>query len=176
MQKYILWFSYWHLIEVHHPLDGVTNREYKLLHFIQLTKFFCKGKKALAFNQDRCCHLTLCLRLILFHKKGLASFKSEEYRGCWKHEQNLDFIVVMRRKVSLIISQSGESENFESNFLLKALNMKNHKTNLNTVSHKTLCWSKFTYSFLGKGKLTWPFSAQRRRISAPRLLALPTNA
>jgi hypothetical protein len=54
-------------IGLHHPLDGVTSPEYKLLHFIQLPKFFCKEKKALAFNWDRCCHLALCLRLILFH-------------------------------------------------------------------------------------------------------------
>ncbi len=55
------------IIGLHHPLDGVTNPKYKLMCFIQLTKFFCKEKKTLAFNQDRCCHLTLCLRLILFH-------------------------------------------------------------------------------------------------------------
>ncbi len=35
-----LWFA--QLIGLHHPLDGVTNPKYKLLHFIQLTKFFCK--------------------------------------------------------------------------------------------------------------------------------------
>jgi hypothetical protein len=57
----------WFLIGLHHPLDGVTNPEYKLLHFIQLTKFSCKEKKALALNQDSCCHLALCLQLILFH-------------------------------------------------------------------------------------------------------------
>jgi hypothetical protein len=53
-------------IGLHHPLDGVTNPEYKLLRFIQLTNFL-QEKKALAFNRDRCCHLALCLRLILFH-------------------------------------------------------------------------------------------------------------
>jgi hypothetical protein len=53
-------------IGLHHPLDGITNAEYKLLHFIQVT-YFCKEKKAPAFNQDRCCHLVLCLWLILFH-------------------------------------------------------------------------------------------------------------
>jgi hypothetical protein len=53
-----------HKIGLHHPLDGVTNPEYKLLCFIQLT-IFCKEKKALAFIQDRCCHLALCLQLIL---------------------------------------------------------------------------------------------------------------
>ncbi len=55
-----------HPIGLHHPLDGVTNPEFKLLHFIQVA-IFCKEKKALAFNQDRCCHLVLCLQLILFH-------------------------------------------------------------------------------------------------------------
>ncbi len=54
-------------IGLHHPLDGVTNPEYKLLHFIQPSKFFCKEDKALAFNWDRCCNLALCLQLILFH-------------------------------------------------------------------------------------------------------------
>jgi hypothetical protein len=54
-------------IGLHHPLDGVTNPEYKLLRFIQLTNFFAKKRSALAFNRDRCCHLALCLRLILFH-------------------------------------------------------------------------------------------------------------
>jgi hypothetical protein len=49
-----------------HPLDGITNPKYKLLHLIK-TKFFCKEKKALAFNRDSCCHLVLCLQLILFH-------------------------------------------------------------------------------------------------------------
>jgi hypothetical protein len=55
------------LIGLHHPLDGVTSPEYKLLHFIHLTKFFCKEKKAKTFNWDRCCHRALCLWLILFH-------------------------------------------------------------------------------------------------------------
>ncbi len=54
-------------IGLHHPLGGVTNPEYKLLCFIQLSKNFCKEKKALTFNRDRCCHLALCLQLILFH-------------------------------------------------------------------------------------------------------------
>ncbi len=52
-------------IGLHHPLDGVTNPKYKLLHFKQLT--FCKKKRALAFDWDRFRHLALCLRLILFH-------------------------------------------------------------------------------------------------------------
>ncbi len=58
--------KYFNRIGLHHPLDGVTNPKYKLLHFIHLT-IFCKKKRALAFNQDRCCDLALCLQLILFH-------------------------------------------------------------------------------------------------------------
>ncbi len=54
------------IIGLHHPLDGVTNPKYKLLHFIKLT-FFCKKKMELAFNWDRWCNLALCLQLILFH-------------------------------------------------------------------------------------------------------------
>ncbi len=53
------------IIGLFHPLDGITNPKYKLLCF--LTTNFCKEKKALAFNWDRCCHLALCLWLILFH-------------------------------------------------------------------------------------------------------------
>jgi hypothetical protein len=58
----------WQIITIglHHPLDGVMNPKYKLLRFIQLT-IFCKKKRAQAFNKDRCCHLALCLRLILFY-------------------------------------------------------------------------------------------------------------
>ncbi len=29
-----------YLIGRHHPLDGITNPEYKLLHFVQLTEFW----------------------------------------------------------------------------------------------------------------------------------------
>ncbi len=69
------------LIGLHHPLDGVTNPENKLC-FIQLA-IFCKEKKALAFNRDSCCHLALCLRLILFHLLG-SSWTN------WKHFYDLD--------------------------------------------------------------------------------------
>jgi hypothetical protein len=48
-----------------HPLDGVTNPKYKLLHFLT-NKKNCKEKKALAFDRDRCCHLVMRLQLILF--------------------------------------------------------------------------------------------------------------
>jgi hypothetical protein len=53
-----------------HPLDGNTNLKYKLLCFLTPNKKNSK-RKALAFNQDRCCHLALCLRLILFHYLAL---------------------------------------------------------------------------------------------------------
>ncbi len=56
--------AYWKvsLIGLYHPLYGVTNHKYKLS-----LNILCNVKKALAFNQDRCCHLALCLQLILFH-------------------------------------------------------------------------------------------------------------
>ncbi len=54
------------LMRLCHPPDGSTSPKYKLLCFIT-AKINCKEKNALAFNQDRCCHLVLCLRLIPFH-------------------------------------------------------------------------------------------------------------
>jgi hypothetical protein len=53
-------------IGLYHPLDGITNPKYKLFYFLT-TNVFCKEKKALILNLDRCCHLVLCLLLILFH-------------------------------------------------------------------------------------------------------------
>jgi hypothetical protein len=38
-----------HSIGLHHPLDDVTNPEYKLLHFIQLTKFFLQREEGTSF-------------------------------------------------------------------------------------------------------------------------------
>jgi hypothetical protein len=51
---------------LHHPSDGITNLKYKLQCFLTTKFFWCK-EKALAFNWDRCCHLAICLQLILFH-------------------------------------------------------------------------------------------------------------
>jgi hypothetical protein len=51
---------------LYHPLDGNTNLKYRLLCFLAPNKKNSE-RKALAFNWDRCCHLALCLRLILFH-------------------------------------------------------------------------------------------------------------
>jgi hypothetical protein len=53
------------VIGLYCPPDGITNPKYKSFHFLT-TKLFCKEKKALAFNWDRCCHRVLCLQLILF--------------------------------------------------------------------------------------------------------------
>jgi hypothetical protein len=53
---------------MYHPLDGVSNPKYKLFYSLT-TNFFRKEKKALALNRDGCCHLALCLQLILFHYK-----------------------------------------------------------------------------------------------------------
>ncbi len=58
-------------IRLHYPINGVRDPKYKLLHFIQLT-FFLK-KRELAFNRDRCCHLVLCLRLILFLSRVITN-------------------------------------------------------------------------------------------------------
>ncbi len=98
---------------LHHPLDGVTNPEYKLLPFIQLTKFFCKEKKALAFNWDRRCHLMLRLRFILFH--CLHFFKS-----CCSILQSDWTILHLRSKYSIILqlykSFGGREKKNWSNF------------------------------------------------------------
>jgi hypothetical protein len=53
------------LISLYHPLGGITNLKYKLLCFLTYNKKNSKIK-ALDFK-NRCCHLGLCLRLILFH-------------------------------------------------------------------------------------------------------------
>ncbi len=58
----------WCLKRLYHPLDGVTTPKYKLL--CSITSNFFRKRKALALNWDRCCHLALCLRLILFHSIG----------------------------------------------------------------------------------------------------------
>jgi len=62
---------------LYHALDGVTNLKYKLLYFLTPNKKISK-RKALAFNQDRSCHLMICLQLILFHwsKNNLLSNRS----------------------------------------------------------------------------------------------------
>ncbi len=70
---------------LYHPLDGDTNLKYKLLCFLTPNKKNSK-RKALAFNLNRCCHLVLGLRLILFHclhwHTGLAYQKGWLY--CWQ--------------------------------------------------------------------------------------------
>jgi hypothetical protein len=55
-----------------HPPDGSTSPKYKLLCFIT-TKKICKEKNTLAFNQDRGCHLVICLQLIPFHSLSFLS-------------------------------------------------------------------------------------------------------
>jgi len=46
--------------------------------FINNYIFFSKEMKALAFNQDRCCHLAFYLQLILFHSICVA----QRDQGC----------------------------------------------------------------------------------------------
>jgi hypothetical protein len=67
-------------IGLYHPLDGLTNPKYRLLHFLA-TKFFCKEKMALAFNRGRYCYLALCLWLILFH--------SDNAGGIFSHQESI---------------------------------------------------------------------------------------
>ncbi len=62
----VLGFILDNIIGLYHPLDGTTNLKYTLLCFLTSNKKI-SDKKALAFNRDRCCHLAVCLRLILFH-------------------------------------------------------------------------------------------------------------
>jgi hypothetical protein len=50
---------------LYHPLDGVTNLKYKLYFLTPIINNF--KDKGTSFNQDRYCHLAICLRLILFH-------------------------------------------------------------------------------------------------------------
>jgi hypothetical protein len=54
VQPELIWFR------LYHPLDGITNPKHKLLHFLTDIDFY-KEKNARALNQDRCCHLALCL-------------------------------------------------------------------------------------------------------------------
>jgi hypothetical protein len=58
---------------LYRPLEGLTYLKCKLLCFLTPNKIIFKGK-VLAFNLDRCCHLALCLQLILFHstKEGCS--------------------------------------------------------------------------------------------------------
>jgi hypothetical protein len=81
------------IIGLHHPLDGVTNPEYKWLPFIQLTKCFCKEKNALAFNRDRCCHLALCLWLILFHRKKFFKYHPCKLSRMTRHLKAIDLFL-----------------------------------------------------------------------------------
>ncbi len=63
-----------HSMGLYHPLDGVNILKYKLLYFLTRNKKISK-RKALAFNRDRCCNLTICLQLILFHRARKFNLK-----------------------------------------------------------------------------------------------------
>jgi hypothetical protein len=60
-----IWTEISIIIGLYHPLDGISNPKYKQLPFLT-NEFFYKKKKIQAFNRKRCCHLALCLWLILF--------------------------------------------------------------------------------------------------------------
>jgi len=65
---------------LYHLLDGDTNLKYKLLCFLTPNKKISK-KKALAFNWVRCCHLALCLWLVVFHLEHNSRVISYNQRG-----------------------------------------------------------------------------------------------
>ncbi len=67
----------------YHPLDGITYLKYKLVSF-WTPNIKISMRKALAFNWNRCCHLALCLLLILFHSN--LQFLDKEIKGTnlWK--------------------------------------------------------------------------------------------
>ncbi len=92
-------FGCWSILTgLYHPPDGVTNPEYKLLRFIQLTKLVCKKKRAPAFNWDRCCHLVLCLQVILFHCTYVSnSLKMTNY-NIVKYHIHVRFSLVLASK------------------------------------------------------------------------------
>jgi hypothetical protein len=85
VMKTIKWCEYglMLLMGLYHPLDGITNLKYKLLCFLTPNKKNSK-RKALFFNRDRCCHLTLCLWLIHFH-----SLMAPWYTSRWQLRRDL---------------------------------------------------------------------------------------
>ncbi len=77
-------------IGLYHRLDGVTKPKCKLFSFS--TAVFCKEKKALAFTQERWCHLALCLWLIFLHyAECYAECRFAECRAAilWRNEINI---------------------------------------------------------------------------------------
>jgi hypothetical protein len=103
-------------IGLYHPLDGVTNLKYKLLHFLT-TIFFCKSKRVIAFKWDRCCHLALCLHLILFHYSWCCFAECCYAECCYGEGHYIKCCIVL---LSLFI-QSFVTPNA---FMLSSINIK----------------------------------------------------
>jgi hypothetical protein len=78
-------------MEFNHPLDGVTNPKYKLLHFLT-TKYFLQREEGTSFNWDRCCHLVFCLQLILFHCLNSNIYSYLETSGGQSSNLNLNVV------------------------------------------------------------------------------------
>jgi hypothetical protein len=53
------------VLGLYHPLDGINNPKYNLLHF--LTTNFLHREEGSSFSRDRCWYRALSLWLILFH-------------------------------------------------------------------------------------------------------------
>ncbi len=96
---------------VYHFLYSYASKQVSVSHIytgkVLLVKvpaaiIFYKGNKVLAFNRNRCCHLSLCLQLILFHclkparteKIGLTEF----FRGLYNNTFFLFVGIIMSSK------------------------------------------------------------------------------
>ncbi len=62
--------------------------------FLKNWILFCSYQKALAFNQDRCCHLVLCLQLILFHWSRSSALNIEHIFYCFAKQA-----ILLRRPI-----------------------------------------------------------------------------
>jgi hypothetical protein len=54
-------------MRLHHSQDGSTYSGYKGMCFVYISQCFHEEQNALAFNQDKWCHLVLCLQMMLLH-------------------------------------------------------------------------------------------------------------
>jgi hypothetical protein len=82
---------------------------------------FCKEKKALAFNRDRCCHLALCLQLILFdwrksdeEKSFQCQFYAQLMDQISQVLQQLNFAILSKYKTRLEMSAIDKYLDFSS--------------------------------------------------------------
>ncbi len=113
-----------------HPPDGSTSPKYKLLCFIT-TKKNCKEKNALAFNQEGCCHLVLCLWLIPFH------YQTRLEKACQEQTLQLNMSINKLHMLPTIIrlGQKGPFRNTIPNLLQIYINYRHHQQSLNQAGN-----------------------------------------